>query len=106
MMDLQGAQVAACDPDPVLTPLFEVANREGVASLAERLLQLRTWLSDDLSVFEQVIVDVEGALGEVPALDLPVTVTRQTHTPFVCLARRSHGRAHHGSRCAASGHGL
>lgn len=41
--------------DQVLQPLAEVSSREGSEALARRLLELRTWLSDDLSSLESMI---------------------------------------------------
>lgn len=42
--------------DQVLEPLSGVARRHGVGSLAERLMALRDWLSDDLSDLERDLV--------------------------------------------------
>lgn len=46
-----GAEVAA-DPDTVLQPLAEVAARQDLAELAERLGELRRWLAADLDALE------------------------------------------------------
>lgn len=46
--------------DAVLDPLADVSSRHGLDPLAARLLQLKLWLSDDLSDLENAIADCEA----------------------------------------------
>ena len=71
-------------PSAVLLPLAQVARREGLASLAERLLALRAWLADDLGALEMGLskVDEEAALAQAgPTSSEQVAGTRPLHLP-------------------------
>lgn len=64
MMDEEVATQEGPACDPVLAPLGHVAQREGLPDLAERLLDLRSWLANDLSAFESALMNVEATAGE------------------------------------------
>lgn len=62
MTDLAPAMDGYTDPREVtLTPLATVSARNGLDPLATRLLELRSWLGDDLRELEAGIVAVESA---------------------------------------------
>ncbi|MFT7623623.1 MAG: octaprenyl-diphosphate synthase [Myxococcota bacterium] len=53
--DSQSTGTAPSDGDRALEPLYEVSERAGLTPLANRLMEIRTWLSDDLTELESSI---------------------------------------------------
>jgi len=49
---------ALMEYDAVLAPLSQVSDQEGLRSLTERLLEIRQWLSDDLSSIESLFSEI------------------------------------------------
>ncbi len=87
---------------PVLKPLEEVSRRAGDDALADRLLELRTWLVDDLMVLENDLAGCPGAaqglnptgeLARCAEAHLVAQPGKRIRPLCVMLAARMGGRA-------------
>ena len=76
MMHEDYGQPLVGDVDPVLEPLGQVTEREGLEGLTQRLSDLRTWLANDLGAFEAALINLESLPEDGPSMDPALRVGR------------------------------